>query len=190
MKQYNGLPLFEVEFDDLFSVFNNVAFVTRPAIEEGFIRLSKQEKVQLSINEENRIVSGPALIPNEPIFRDQGGRKFYITWTPETIKQVAINFFQNNRQVEGNVEHQIPVNGICFFESYIINKQRGLVPKEFENLPDGTWILSAKVENEDVWEAIKAGELTGFSIDMSNVSLRPEKKIDSLKDFYEYLNNK
>ena len=147
MKYYNNLPIYEIEFDEELSVFNNVSFVTRPAIEEGFIRLSKQDdvKIQLKINEESRIVTGPALIPGQPIYRDQGGHKFYITWTEDTIKQVAINFFQHNRQTQGNIEHQFSFNGVCFFESYILNKERGLVPKEFEDLPNGTWMLSARI---------------------------------------------
>ena len=191
MKRYKGLPLFEIAFDDELSVFNNVSFVTQPAIMEGFIQLSKQDeaRVQLKINEENRIVSGPALIPGEPIYRKQGGKEFYITWSAETIKQVAINFFQHNRQNEGNVEHQIPVNGITFFESYIINQDRGLAPKEFQNLPTGTWILSAKVNDDNTWQLIKDGTLTGFSIDMSNVIFKEEEELNTLEDFINYLNN-
>lgn len=191
MKQYKGLPLFEVVFDEEQSVFNNVAFVTAPAIEENFIQLSKQddESIKLSIDEEKRIVSGPALIPDLPIYRDQGGRKFYITWTAETIKQMAVNFFEHSRQNAGNVEHQVPVNGITYFESYIIDKERGICPKEFEDLPNGTWMLSAKVNNDEVWEMVKNGTLTGFSIDASNVQFKEEKVIDTLEDFLEYLNN-
>ena len=191
MKQYKGLPLFEVVFSDEDSVFNSVAFVTAPAIEENFIRLSKQEdnEVKLSVDDEKRIVSGPALIPDMPIYRDQGGRKFYITWTAETIKQMAISFFRNSRQNAGNVEHQVPVNGITYFESYIIDKERGICPKEYENLPDGTWMLSAKVTNDEVWGLVKEGSLTGFSIDVSNVQFKEEKEIDTLEELLEYLNN-
>lgn len=191
MKRYKGLPLFEVEFDDEFSVFNNVSFVTEPAIMEGFVRLSKQTEgvLQLKINEEKRIVSGPALIPDMPIYRDQGGKKFYITWDADTIKQMAINFFRNSRQNAGNVEHQIPVNGITFFESYLIDKERGISPREFEDLPSGTWMLTAKVTNDDVWDLVKDNSLTGFSIDVSNVQFKEEKTIDTLEDFYNYLNN-
>lgn len=191
MKRYKGLPLYEIEFDDELSVFNSVSFVTEPAIMEGFIQLSKQDepRVQLKVNKENRIVSGPALIPGEPIYRNQGGRQFYITWSAETIKQVAINFFKHNRQNEGNVEHQFPINGITYWESYLIDKQRGICPKEFETLPDGTWMLSAKVNDEQTWNLITEGALTGFSIDMSNVTFKEEKEIDNLEDFVNYLNN-
>lgn len=190
MKTYKGLPLYEVVFNDENSVFNWVSIVTEPAIMENFIQLSKQEgeKVRLKVNSENRIVSGPALIPGEPIYRNQGGHEFYITWTPETIKQVAINFFQHSRQNEGNVEHAVPVNGITFFESYILNKDRGIVPKEFADLPDGTWMLSAKVNNDEVWKMVTDGTLTGYSIDMSGVSFKEDKVIDTLEGFFDYLN--
>ena len=33
------------------------------------------------------------------------------------------------------------------------------------NVPDGTWLVSMKVENKEVWERVKAGELRGFSIE-------------------------
>lgn len=191
MRKYKGLPLFEVLFNDDESVFNWVSFVTEPAILEHFVQLSKNSEcdVHLSIDEEKRIVSGPALIPDLPIYRDQGGRKFYITWTADTIKQMAVNFFEHSRQNAGNVEHQVPVNGITYFESYIIDKERGICPKEFEDLPNGTWMLSAKVNNDEVWEMVKDGTLTGFSIDASNVQFKEEKVIDTLEDFLEYLNN-
>lgn len=191
--KYKGLEVFDVIFDDNLSLFNNVAIVTEPAIEENFIRLSKEDDIDImmSIDEEKHIVTGPVLIPNQLIYRNQGGRKFYIRYSKETIEQMAINFFKNHRNTEGNVEHQIPVNGITFFESYILNKERGIVPKEFESLPDGTWMMSAKVNNDNVWDAIKSGELNGFSIDISNIDLREEqsKVLDTIEDLFEYLKN-
>jgi len=188
---YKGLPLYDIEFSDEISVFDNVAIVTEPAIEETFIRLSKQDnqKVQMKIDEEKRMVTGPALIPDEPIYRNQGGKQFYIRYSKETIAQMALNFFKHHRNTEGNVEHMIPVNGITYFESYLLNKERGIAPKEFENLPDGTWMLTAKVENDEVWDYIKNGELTGFSIAISNVNFLEEKVIDTLEELSEYLNN-
>lgn len=187
---YQGLPLYNVEFDEDTSVFNNVAIVTEPAIEVQFIRLSKQEtpRVSLKIDEERRIVSGPALIPEEPIYRNQGGRQFYIKYTADTIRRMALNFFKKDRQNEGNVEHAVPVNGITYFESYIIDKARGINPCEFD-LPDGTWVLTAKVDNAEVWDLIKSGELTGFSIDIANVRFSEDKEIDNLEDFINYLND-
>ena len=143
--------------------------------------------MSLKIDEERRIVSGPALIPEEPIYRNQGGKQFYIKYTADTIRRMALNFFKKDRQNEGNVEHAVPVNGITYFESYIIDKARGINPCEFD-LPDGTWVLTAKVDNAEVWDLIKSGELTGFSIDIANVRFSEDKEIDNLEDFINYLN--
>ena len=191
MSTYKGFPIYEILFDDIESVFNNVAIVTEPAIMETFIQLSKQDdsRVRMKVDEEQRIVSGPALIPDELIYRNQGGQQFYIKYSADTIKKMAVNFFKNSRQNEGNVEHQISVNGITYFESYIIDKERGVAPREFADLPDGTWILSAKVNNDEVWQLVKDGTLTGFSIDISNIRFKDEKEIETLEEFIEYLNN-
>lgn len=186
----NGLDIYEIEFDDLISVFNNVSIVNMPAIEESFIKLSKITEVKMKVDDEKHIITGPVLIPEQLIIRvGESGHKYYIKWSKKTIEQVAINFFKNHKNTEGNVEHQFSVNGVTFFESYLINKERGIAPKEFEDLPDGTWVLSAKITNEDVWNAIKNGELTGFSIDMSNVGYKETKEIDSLEELLEYLKN-
>ena len=142
----------------------------------------------MKLDEEKRIVSGPVLIPDQLIFRNQGGRKFYIKYSSETIEQMAINFFQHHRNTEGNVEHTFNVNGITFFESYILNKERGIEPIEFKDLPNGTWIMSAKVNNEDVWRLITSGELNGFSIDIENIRFKDET-IDSLEQLIDYLKN-
>ena len=40
----------------------------------------------------------------------------------------------------------------------------------FEDLPDGTWFISAKVNNDAIWSKIKAGEVRGFSVE-GNFSL-------------------
>lgn len=190
MQLFNGLPIFVVDINDD-SVFNNISIVDRPAIERNFIQLAKQEDIdfQFSVNDEKRTISGPALIPDFPIYRRlEDGREFYIKFTADTIKEYAIKFFKDGREGEGNIQHSWGVNGITFFESYLLNKERGIVPVEFKDLPDGTWILSAKVENDGVWSMIKDGSLQGFSVDIQTSLSEAEKPLDTLDELMEYLN--
>ena len=35
----------------------------------------------------------------------------------------------------------------------------------FENIPKGTWMVSMKINNDDVWEKAKKGEIAGYSIE-------------------------
>ncbi len=37
--------------------------------------------------------------------------------------------------------------------------------KGFEDMADGSWFISAKVNNEEVWQKVKAGEIKGFSVE-------------------------
>lgn len=184
---YNGLPIFVVDINDD-SVFNNVSIVDYPAIEHNFIQLSKQADIKFAVNEEKRTITGPVLIPDMPIYRDIDGQKFYIKFTEETIKDYAIKFFKDKREGEGNIQHTWSVNGVTFFESYILNRARGIAPKEFEDLPGGTWFLSARVDNDDVWKLIKDGTLRGFSVDIqATLSEVKDKELDSIDDLVDYL---
>ena len=187
--EYKGLPIYVVNINDD-SIFNNVSIVDEPAIMRNFIQLSKQKELKFSVNEEKRTISGPALIPDQLIYRNFDGKECYIKWTAEVIKEFAIKFFKDKREGEGNIQHSWAVNGITFYESYLLNKERGIVPKEFADLPDGTWILSAKVDNDAVWQMIKNGDLNGFSIDIQTDFVLQESAIDTLEDLMEYLNNK
>jgi len=184
---YNGLPIFEVDINDD-SIFNNVSLVDFPAIEHNFIQLSKQAEIKFSVNEEKRTVTGPVLIPDFPIYREFGDQKFYIKFTEETIKEYAIKFFKDKREGEGNIQHSWSVNGITFFESFLLNRERGIAPKEFEDLPVGTWFLSAKVDNDEVWKLIKDGTLRGFSVDIqATLSETKDKELSTVEDLIDYL---
>lgn len=81
-------------------------------------------------------------------------------------------------------------DGIYMFESYIKNSERGIVPTEFDDIPDGSWIASFKVENEELWDEIKnSGELNGFSLqgmflleEVFNKIEKPQNEIDKIID--------
>ena len=55
-------------------------------------------------------------------------------------------------------------------------------------MPDGTWFMSAKVENDQLWALIKEGKIRGFSI-AAELTQRPANdEIDTLEDLMEYIN--
>ena len=45
--------------------------------------------------------------------------------------------------------------------------------KGFEDMPDGTWFISAKVDNDEVWAKVKSGEIKGFSVEGIFSYLKP-----------------
>jgi hypothetical protein len=58
------------------------------------------------------------------------------------------------------------IEGMSVVESWIIenSKQDKSAIYGFE-LPEGTWMISMKVDNEEVWNKVKSGDIKGFSIE-------------------------
>lgn len=189
MNKKQNIPVFSVDFTDD-SIWNSISIVDFPAVEENFIKLAKQSEVKFSIDGEKREISGPAIIPDKEIYRNDERGEYYIKFSKDVIKKMAIQFFARGTQNNGNVMHEVDVPGVTFFESYLIDKGRGINPTAFEELPDGTWIVSAHIENDDLWKLIVDGELRGFSIDCTAVFKEDKKELETLDDFYNYLNNK
>ena len=50
------------------------------------------------------------------------------------------------------------------FESFLIDEMKP-TPKGFDKLPNGSWFVSYKVDNDDVWKQVKDGTFKGFSVE-------------------------
>lgn len=119
-------------------------------------------------SEEQRIASGPLMLADTPIYRNDGGKEYYVVFPKETIRQIVLKFFKKGYQSNVNLMHDAnqAVNGVTMFESWISDSNRGIKPMQgFEDAPDGSWFGSFKVENDDVWNKIKSGEFKGFSVE-------------------------
>ena len=52
------------------------------------------------------------------------------------------------------------------FESWLVDRSLGKMPmKGFEDVADGSWFGSFKVNNDQVWNEIKQGAYKGFSVE-------------------------
>jgi hypothetical protein len=133
-------------------------------------QIRKQNFVKFEItNEEQHIISGPLMLADTPIYRSNS--KFgehYVTFSPETIKDIAIKFSKKGYQKNVNLMHDsnMQVEGLVMFESFIVDKARGILPMAgYEDAKDGSWFGSFYVENPQVWELIKQGKVKGFSVE-------------------------
>ncbi|CAB5218813.1 Phage-like element PBSX protein, XkdF [uncultured Caudovirales phage] len=121
------------------------------------------------ISEDEHIISGPLMIADELIYRNN--EKFgehYVKFSADTIQKIAIKFSKKKYQSNVNLMHdpEQKVQGVTMFESFIVDKNRGILPmKGFEDVADGSWFGSFYVENQEVWDKVKAGEFKGFSVE-------------------------
>jgi hypothetical protein len=151
-----------------FSGIEAISIVDRPAIEENFIALSKEHKVELAeVDNEKRILMGAALIPNKNIYRTNGEEEYYIYFSDETVRQASQLFLMRGNQNQSTLEHEAKLHGLSVVESWIIEDDVHDKSRKFNmDLPVGTWMVSMKVNNDEVWENyVKTGKVSGFSIE-------------------------
>lgn len=119
-------------------------------------------------DEDQRIITGPLMLADTPIYRmDQTG-EYYVYFDKATIKTIAQKFFKKGYQRNVNLMHDggQTVEGLTMYESWISDKSRGVLPMTgFDDVPDGSWFGSFIVENDSVWQMVKDGKVKGFSVE-------------------------
>lgn len=133
----------------------------------GISGKSTNEKFEFKTDDEKRIVLGPAMIPNQKIFRkDKNGDPYYVYFSSETIKMIAEKYMKNKYLDNNDQMHNgEAVKDVYVIESWIIEDEENDKSKKYGfNLPVGSWMVSMKVKNDDIWEKVKNKELNGFSV--------------------------
>jgi len=92
----------------------------------------------------------------EPMAEDSQGNFM----TEDEITKAAYWFAKNSGQVD--IQHSFkPFKGGTVVESWIAKADFSI---EEEQVKKGTWLMTVEVEDQDVWESIEKGEITGFSM--------------------------
>lgn len=131
------------------------------------IRKKSMSKQRFATDEEKRIVIGPAMIPDLKIFRkDKNGEPYYVFFTKDTIKQIAEKYMKNKYIDNNDKNHDgNAVEDVYVIESWIKETEEDKSNAYgYEDLPIGTWFVSMKIKNDDIWNMVKSGQLKGFSV--------------------------
>jgi hypothetical protein len=127
----------------------------------------KYDNQHFATDNEKHIVLGPAMIPDQKIFRkDANGDPYYVFFSSDTIKMIAEKYMRNKYTDNNDTMHDgKAIKDIHVLESWIKEDAQDKSSKYgFENLPVGTWFVSMKVNNSKIWEEVKEGKLNGFSV--------------------------
>lgn len=155
-----------------------ISFVDKPAIEKNFMAFN-EARLRFSVDDEKRIVSGPAMLADMMIYRnDPLMGEYYTVFRKDTILSIVQKYFKQGYENKVNLMHSEDVNGVTVYESYIVDRALGKNPmKGYEDAADGSWFVSMKVDNEGVWEKVKSGELKGFSVEgiFKQIPVTPQK---------------
>jgi len=110
---------------------------------------------------EERIVYGIVYEPDED---DKQG-----DWASEEEIRLAAYSFMESEQLF-KINHSKNASGIHVLESF-------LAPVDFdvgeENVKKGSWVLASRINDDLVWEGIKKGDYTGYSMAGSGIRIQP-----------------
>ena len=180
------MKLYELLIDEndlLLSGVNAISIVENPAIQSDFIALADQKPILLAeVDKDRQILMGAALIPSKPIYRKDGDEEYYVYFSKETIAKTAEAFFRNNNQNNATLEHAEVLDNMTVFESWIVEDPEFDKSKKYGlEVPAGTWMVSMKVDDKDVWDNyVKDNKVFGFSIEgkFANVLRKESSDMD------------
>tara|TARA_R110000822_G_scaffold107679_1_gene236604 strand:- start:710 stop:1300 length:591 start_codon:yes stop_codon:yes gene_type:complete len=163
-----NLPIYEIQIDlddpNTFVDFNSL--VHDPAHEISFETFSKT--VRFEFNDDERTVSGVAISADTPIYRRDDSGEYYVVFTKKAIKDIIHDYARNNRFNNVNIEHNSKdiAEGVFMIGSYQVDTEKGFTaPERFKDVSNGSWITTYKFENEELYQRVKSGEVSGFSIE-------------------------
>jgi len=177
-----------------FSGIEAISVVSSPAIEEDFIALKNQEQIRLAeVSKEKRILMGAALIPDKPIYRKNGEHEFYIFFSKETVNKASQMYLKAGNQGKATMEHtDEKLEGMTVVESWIIEDSVHDKSRKYGlDMPIGTWMVSMKCDNDEIWAKVKEQKIKGFSIEgyfADKLNKPQDKQIDQLTEEDKLLN--
>ena len=179
-----------------------ISLVEHPAVERNFLCFSEQQPLKLELKDDTQYkITGVVALADTPIFRHDNERgDYYIVFTKDTIRAMVDKYAKDGLFNSVNLNHNSEQFTTSFFmvESYIKDSSRGINPAGFEDVPDGSWFVTFKVEDPDLWnEIVNTTHFNGFSLEgvfnLSRYKLTPTKATNKHKQvaqtFEEFVNN-
>lgn len=186
------LPIFDIIVDTDTDELNMscISLVTDPAVEKDFECFSKDKKpMKFSItNPDKHCITGVAIRADVPIYRyspDKG--EYYVRFSKETIEQIVYKYSKQNLWNSVSLEHSGQnIDSAVMVEFYL--KSETKCPKGFEDVEDGSLMVTYKITDENLWDTVKnSDEINGFSIEIM-ADLKPtDEFVEEESDFWSEL---
>lgn len=163
------LPIYNALINDDGTGVYCVSLVTNPATEVDFVYFDKDKQIEKFAveNPKEHIVAGVIMLADTLIYRRNGDFEYYVNYTKETLKQIAEQMIHDGVGSNVNIQHVegSNVDGVNLMELFVIDREKGIDPVFFKDVPDGSLIGFYKVHNDDVWEKIENGDVLSFSLE-------------------------
>ena len=133
----------------VFDTFYKRDLLTVEWLEDTKLQKSQGRVIEIKkSNDEKRIVYGEVYVPEVADYDGQ-------FMDAETIEKMAHDYMINSRKID--TEHNYMEGSGAVIESFIVRKGD-------PDFTEGAWVLGTKVLDDDIWEDIKKGKITGYSL--------------------------
>lgn len=177
------LPLFDISLEDIEQGMYKISLVDKPAIAENFIYFNEVKKIEMFSNEEKKEVVGPIMIPNKEILRhspDMG--YYYVRFTQDTIRDIMYKYSKEGLFNAFGVNHAYDTDDVVMLEVWMKESDNDKSKDYGYDLPNGTVFVKAKIESDELFAAIKDGEINGFSIEIK-ADIKPTNNNEQMNEF-------
>lgn len=169
------LPIYDVVIDlnDEETGMSCISLVSEPAVEKDFLLFDKQapkQALQFAIDDNmEHCITGVAIRADYPIYRiGTSGYEYYVRFSKETIKDIVEKYSKQGLWNVTSLQHDgKEIDGAIMVEMYIKDSEKGINPKGFEDIEEGSLFTTYKIVDEQLWEEIKNSDnINGFSIEI------------------------
>lgn len=168
MKMNGNIPVYRASINEDNDGMFCVSLVDAPAVEKDFLKFKENVPVKLMVNDEDkRLVYGVVMRADFPIYRrDKDDFEYYIVYDADVIRQMAEKYLKDGYQNKVSVDHNgKELDGVDMVQFFIKDSGKGVDPKGFDDIKDGSLFAEYHVVDDDLWEDIKDGKYKGFSLE-------------------------
>ena len=162
-----------------------MSLVENPATKTQLVMFDDESKLLQFQDDDKQIVYSVAMRPNMLIPRkDINGEPAMVFYTEETIADLQQNFFKKNHHNGATINHDGKVrDDMYIFESWIVqDPEKDKATLLGMQVQKGDWVTAQKIENAEVWQDVKSGKLTGFSIEAYLEPVLINNKVEMTKE--------
>ena len=157
---------FEISTTGLSPYTDETGNKKKPVIIENFT-FTSGEKHAFSVDDDKMEITGAAVVPNKFIVRvNEFNQPYYVFFSMETTKLLAQKFMKDNINNSTNIEHTNTGAKAFVSESWIVENPDNDKSNALGLMyPEGTWVITMKVQDTQLWKDIKEGKYKGFSVE-------------------------
>ena len=191
------IPVYQIVIDNEEQGAFAMSLVSLPATECSFQYFEKDKPLNFAIeSEEKHLCTGVFMLADTKIYRRNEDGEYYVVFSKDVLRKIAQNFLRNGYNANVDLQHDFNyIDGVYLQELFVKDVERGIDPKAFPNTPDGTLFCTYHIENEEVWQKVKDGTFTGYSLegvfDMEQAfSDAEEKEFQEIVNLINEISNK